>query len=148
MTAKIIDADGKTIFEFDSESAMRAMLLRLVSQAKFGEFLKPEFTLNENVNALARAILIHAAEAGHTTISTHDGFYPGPPQGWTSRPTWLHEVVRLIFDNAPQYKWWTLDHKAKAEIVKLACFPHRPSQEAIEDSVGSVDFWVENYRKD
>jgi hypothetical protein len=150
MSAKLIAGNGEIIFEFESEAFMRAMLLKLVSQSKYGEDLRAELTLNPSVNALARAILIHAEKVGARDYKNANGYYPSPPEGvtWYPRPKWMHAVDRLIFDQAPNLRWWTLSRSEKEEIVERAFFPHRLSEEAIADSIDPIDFWVRKYRKD
>ena len=149
MAPKLVDNQGNIIFEFESDADMCNKLLRLISQAKYGDYLRKEYTLNPEINSLARAILKHAKTIGVRGFEDADGYYPSPPEGvsWYPKSAWCHAVDRLIFDSAPDLNWWNLSREEKQEIVQRAFYPHKLSTEAIDDTVDDIDYLIERYRK-
>ena len=150
MPARLVDDDGETLFEFDNDALACALLLRLIGQAKHGEDLRPEITLNAHINGLARAVIGFAERCGVRGYAGANGHYPSPPAGvtWSPPPSWAHEVTKLLFDQAPALQWWSLDDARKREIVAEAFYPHRLSEETLADYTETIDFRVQRYRTD
>ena len=148
MPLKLVDDNEETIFEFENDALACALLLRVIGQAKHGEDLRAEITLNEHVDSLARAVIRFAEESDQKRYANAGGHYPSPPSGvsWNPAPAWAYAVLRLIFDTAPTLKWWTLSTERKREIVTQAFYPHRLSEETLTDFWETIDFWVRRYR--
>lgn len=148
MPTKIIDDAGETIFEFDNDGFFCAVMLGLIGQAKHGDALRPEITMNAKINALARAIIDYGARRGVAGYRGADGHFPRPPRDPSWPPAWAFPVEQLIFAEAPSLTWWRLSAEEKRARVAEAFYPHKLSDEALTDHVESIDFRIARYRAD
>lgn len=150
MTAKLIDSGGETVFDFDSDAQMRVLLLALLSQAKHGDALRPEITLNPKVDALIEALVHFAERTNAPGFKGADGHFPQPPAdvSWSPPPPWARRVLDLLFAEAPALGWWKKTAEEQRALIAQALYPHRLSAETLEEMRDDLDHRIGRYRTD
>lgn len=142
---QLVAADGTVVFEFEDDTAMRALLRNTVWQAMHGREMRLHFLLNDTLTALIEAVEAHGRAAKDRS------FQPMPEaveKQIVHKPP--HEIAtaiqRELFQAAPDLGWWQMDHSEKAAIVGKAFFPYRLDDEGLLDAVETIDHWIARYR--